>query len=464
MRGKVRLPYTALLRLGGGPRPIPFVSTPFSFDLMLFLALWPLWWMLGVEQILPPLFVAWETARYLWRARGRFTLGAPVVWAGLLALWWLVPALWVNREYVDIFVKETSTAWSQVLMLFLFWNTVRTAREWDHAARGLTLMAACLVLGAGLFFVGIGREPITSALGILVPRLADTSSAFFRSIVVRRLGELGGDSEVLPFRLRSLALQPTYLSMASLLLIPHIAWRMHEAKGRVRAALGVVFAGLLVCLAGTESRVAYLALGVGLLALAVYASRSWRGPVRAGVFAGVAILLVVAVVVASGGLGGLWRRVVVEWRPGSLLVRSRVYEETLRLLPEHPIAGWGVQMRIPGKPASFSAGSHSSIFGMWFRHGVVGLALYIGLWVSIWREVIRGLKGAMGPGATRWFWVAAALSLLCFNIRELVDVWWWDQTVAMTLWTVWGLALAAPVAFAGSGADSQPIAEQEQGT
>ncbi len=464
MREKVRLFRQASLGSGGGATPIPFVSTPFAFDLMLFLALWPLWWFLGVEQLLPPLFLAWEAVRYLWQARGRFTLSAPVVWAGLLALWWLVPALWLDREYVDIFVKETATAWSQVLILFLFWNTIRSAREWNQAARGLTLMAAGLALGAGLFFVGVGREPITSALGILVPRLAETTSAFFRSIVLRQFGQTGGDSEVLPFRLRSLTLQPTYLSMVSLVLMPHIAWRMCEAKGRRRAALGVLLAGLLVCLVGTESRVAYLAFGAGLLALAGYASRSWRKPVRVAVFGGVAILLVVAVVIASGGFGGLWQKVVVEWRPGSLLVRSRVYEETLRLLPEHPIAGWGVQMRIAGKPTSFSAGSHSSVFGMWFRHGVVGLALYIGLWASVWREVIRGLKSSTTTSRARWFWVAVSVALLGFNIRELVDVWWWDQTVAMTLWTAWGLILAAPAAFAGSEADPQPTAAQEQKT
>ncbi len=448
---------------GKTARAIPFVSTPFSFDLMLFLGLWPLWWILGVEQILPPFFVAWETVRYLWQARGRFTVSAPVVWAGLLALWWVVPALWVDREYVDIFLKETATAWSQVFLLFLFWNAVRTAREWNQAARGLTALATYLALGGVLFAVGIGRETITSALGILVPSLRKASSDFFASIVIRRLGRVGTDSVFLPFRLTSLALYPTYLSMASLILIPFTAWRTREAKGRVRILLGAVLVGLLVCLVGTESRIAYLALGVGLVALAVYASRSWRKPVRVAVFAGIVVLALAAVVIGFGGPERLWQAAVVEWRPGSFLVRLRVYEETFRLLPEHPIAGWGTQVRIAGRAASFSAGSHSSILAMGFRHGLVGLALYIGLWASIWREAIRGLKRGVAARSAA-FWVAAAIALLGFNIRELADAWWWDQTVTMAVWTLWGLVLAAPASISVGGAEPPPAAEQEQRT
>ncbi|MGB9594262.1 MAG: O-antigen ligase family protein, partial [Anaerolineae bacterium] len=286
---------------------------------------------------------------------------------------------------------------------------------------------------------------------------------FFASIIIRRLGRVGTDSVFFPFRLTSLALYPTYLSMASLILIPFTAWQMREAKGRMRIALGAVLAGLLVCLVGTESRIAYLAFGAGLVALAVYVSRSWRRPIRVAVFAGIAVLVLAAVVIGFGGPDRLWQAVVVEWRPGSLVVRSRVYEETFRLLPEHPIAGWGVQQRIVGKSTSYSAGSHSSILAMWFRHGIVGLALYVGLWVSIWREVIRGLKrGVAAPSAA--FWVAAAIAPLGFNIRELADAWWWDQTVTMALWTLWGLVLAAPASFATRRADTATIAEQGQRT
>jgi len=433
----------------GRPWPVPFVSTPFSFDLMLFLALWPLWWILGLEQILPPLFLTWETARYLWQARGRFTVSAPVVWAGLLAAWWLVPALWVDREYADIFVKETAAAWSQVMMLFLSVNAIRTAREWNQAARGLKWLAVFVSVGGLIYALGLWRGETLSAVGRLLPANLVESSTFFRSIAIRRLAVVSTEGTALfTGRLISLTLAPTYLSLVSLLLIPFMAWQMTEAKGRARIALGLALAGLLVCLAGTESRVAYLAFGVGLAAFGVYASRSLNRRARTVLYAGAATLVVLAilgVVIGFGGLDDLWRAVAVEWRPGSISVRTRVYLETFRLLPEHPIAGWGVQARIPGIRSSFSAGSHSSILAMGFRHGAVGLVLYIGLWVSIWREILRGLKRSGASQGAQGFWVAVAIAMLGFNIRELADAWWWDQTLTMALWTLWGLFLAAKV-------------------
>lgn len=446
------------------PWPVPFVSTPFSVDLMLFLALWPLWWILGVEQILPPLFLTWETARYLWQARGRFTVSAPVVWAGLLAAWWLVPALWVDREYADIFVKETAAAWSQVMMLFLFGNAVRTAKEWNQAARGLKWLAVFVAAGGLIYALGLWRGEMLSAVGRLLPGYLVESSTFFRSIAIRRLAVVSAEGAALfPGRLTSLTLTPSSLSIISLLLIPFVAWQMSEAKGRTRVVLGLALAELLVCLAGAESRVAYLAFGVGLAAFGVYASRSLNRRARTALYAGAAALVVLAIlgiVIGFGGLDDLWRAVAVEWRPGSISVRTRVYLETFRLLPEHPIAGWGVQARIPGVRSSFSAGSHSSILAMGFRHGVVGLVLYIGLWVSIWREIFRGLKRSGASQGARGFWVAVAVAMLCFNIRELADAWWWDQTLTMTLWTLWGLILAAKVKDTVSAAGLSPSGQE----
>ncbi len=462
----IRIPVLrkVLLRPDGRPRTIPFVGTPFAFDLMLFLALWPLWWILGVEQLVPPFFLAWEVGRWLVQNRGRFSVNAPVVWATLLALWWLVPALWLDREYADIFVKETATAWSQVFMLFLFWNAVRAAKEWSQAVRGLSLLVSYVAIGGLVFALGIWRGTITSLMGLVFPGLTGAPGGFFASIVSRGLGRLSTESVLSPFRLTSLALQPTSLSLFTLALLPFGVWRMYAARGYARWGYGLVVAGLLVCLVGTESRVAYLAFAAGLLVLALYAARSLRRPVRFALLGGVALVGLLAVLGAaafSGGLDDLWRAVVVEWRPGSLVVRTRVYLETFNLLPEHPIAGWGVQQRVAGLRSSFSAGSHSSVLAMWFRHGIVGLVLYIGLWVSLWREVFRGLKMRAGGRDLRGFWIAAAIAFLGFNIRELADSWWWDQTVTMALWTLWGLAVALPRIVMGHHKESASATVQE---
>jgi O-antigen ligase len=202
-----------------------------------------------------------------------------------------------------------------------------------------------------------------------------------------------------------------------------------------------------VSLVSAQSRVAWAAYAAGVLLGGAAVAHS-AAPRRGRPF------IVAALLVAGAAVGVLvfdaWAEVtgkvqaaLFDVRPGSSMTRLRIYEATFRMYPEHPIAGWGTQTRIPGLDSIYSAGTHSSILGMLFRHGVVGLVLYIGLWASIWRRVAVGAAAPAGFPRARYFWVMITVALLTFNMREVIDEWWWDQVVCMTLWTVWGLAITA---------------------
>src|SRR5690606_38440428 len=80
---------------------IPFVSTSFAQNLWYYALLWPVWWLLGVEQLLLPFFVLYETGRFLIRSHWRIRFNTTIVLGLLLALWWLVPIIWVDREFLD---------------------------------------------------------------------------------------------------------------------------------------------------------------------------------------------------------------------------------------------------------------------------------------------------------------------------------------------------------------------------
>jgi hypothetical protein len=432
------------------PRPIrariPFITTSFANNLVYYAALWPLWWLLGVEQILLPFFVLFETARFLIDAAWRVRINMTILFALGLAIWWIVPIIWADRQFLDIFLKETATIWSQFLILVLIWNRVRTEGEWRLVIRALTIIAIYTAAAGMIYVVGLWRGEVVSLVGRVLPQSLVDNSSFFSSIAYRRFGAAAVEVGLLRHRLTALSLSFSSLSMACLLLIPFVTWRGLVARGWQRLFYAAVVLSLVIGLIYTESRISYLALVAGIVLFAVL----WLGLLR-----GQTRLFSLAVVLLGTGAFALLGYIAVEMivrslqtafidlRPGSWLVRLQIYVVTLQLLPEHPIAGWGVPVRIPGAPSDYSAGTHSSYLGMLFQHGIIGLLFYLAIWASVWRAVIKGLA-ERGLGRERaLFWMALAAAFFGFNIREIADSWWWDQSLTFVIWLMWGAALTA---------------------
>lgn len=433
----------------GSARPlrarIPFVSTSFAQNLWYYALVWPMWWVLGIEQLLLPFFVLYETARFLIRSHGRIRINTTTVLGLLLALWWLVPIIWVDREFLDIFLKEASSIWSQALMLILFLNCLKTRREWWLAAGALTLMAVYTAAAGLIFAAGVWRGEFTSVLGGVLPASLVENSAFFSSIAIRRFGFVGGETGLLPLRLMGVSLSFSSLSMICLLLIPLIYWRFQIARGTSRLLYLGVLGGLLICLLFAESRISYLAFFAGIALYCTLRLGLLREPNR---FLTIGLALIgiggglLFGYLALGSIIDALQAAFIDLRPSSWLVRFNIYIVTLRLLPDHLIAGWGVPVRIPGASNVYSAGTHSSYLGMLFQHGIVGLGLYLALWISLWKYVIVGLR-RRSDRTTRLFWIAIAVAFFAFNIREIADTWWWDQSLMYVIWIIWGITITA---------------------
>lgn len=427
---------------------LPFISTSFATNVWLFTLLWPVWWGLGIEQLLLPFFVFYEMARFLLRNNWRVRVNTTAVLALVLAVWWVVPVLWVPPEVRDVFLKESASIWAQFLILVLLWSCVQTEAEWRKIVGALTLIAFYTVAAGAIFLSGLWRGEITSLLGRVLPQSTIAASSFFTSISYRAFGEsvLEVDIGFFTSRLNALTLSFSSLSMVCLLLIPLMYWRFQTARGPMRLFYLGLSLGLVVVLAFTESRIAYVAFLVGVgfyVLLRLHVFRSSNQPLTLAAALAAAGVTLVVVFLTLGLIIQWFQSVFIEIRPGSWLVRMYVYAQTLALLPEHPIAGWGAAVRLPEVPSEYSAGTHSSHLGMLFQHGVVGLLTYLGLWLSIWLAVLRGLRARPALRSTMWFWAAMATAFLSFNLREVADTWWWDQLLLFVVWLMWGLVLTA---------------------
>lgn len=425
---------------------LPFVRTSFARNLEYYALLWPVWWLLGIEQILLPFFILYETGRWLIASNWRVRLNTTGLIAILLAVWWIVPVFWADRGLLDAFLKETATIWAQALILILFWNRVHDPKEWHSAVRALLIMAVYTAVAGLIYMTGLWRGSTLSLVGRILPDALIANSSFFTSISIREFGAVANEVGLLSQRLQSFSLSFSSLSMLCLLLIPIVFWRFQTTRGALRLFWGGVVIALIVCLFFTESRISYAAFAAGVLLYAAFKLGLLRRANRPLVFAltlgGLGLLLLAGYFVVEILLQSI-RSAFVDLRPGSWLVRINVYRVTLQLLPEHLIAGWGVPVRIPGLPSDYSAGTHSSYLGVLFQHGIIGLLGYLALWLSIWKSVFKGLSQRFVNRELTLFWFAIATAFFTFNIREIADSWWFDQSLTFVLWIMWGVALTA---------------------
>ena len=429
---------------------LPFLDTTFGTDLLIVLILWPLWWILGIDQFVPIVFLIWEAFRYLFLSGSHFRLEAAARWSILLAIWWVVPIMWVERADMDIFLKEVATIVSQVLILILFSTAVRSRRDWYKISRGLSLFAVYFVTSGLLYVTGIWQKQTISLIGLVLPETLIQTSEFFSSISIRNLGMVSPQKFIFTYRASGLALQASGLSMICMLLIPLIYWQFYRSKRIARIGWLILLVGLILTLIQTESRTGYLAFAFGLAIMAILRSGLLYRSNRIFFFSLVALSTIILI---GGGylvleeIKGLLYSFFVQARTGSFSARLIIYQETIRLLPQHWIAGWGQPVRIPGLRSVFSAGTHNSYLGMLFQHGIVGLLLYLCIWISIWIVIIKGLRERQTSSVYRMFWIISAAAMISFNAHEAADSWWWDQSITMTLWTFWGLIITAPRIF-----------------
>jgi O-antigen ligase len=367
-------------------------------------------------------FLIWEFARYLILHKGIIRIGSTAGWSILLALWWIVPIAWLDRAHTQLFIKEFVTICSQVLILILFYTTIRNRSEWEKLHQCLNIIAVYAAVSGLIYTTGIWREKIPSLVGLLLPSELTNSSEFFSSITIRSLGMVSNDVLFFSHRASGFALQPGGLSMICLLLIPFVIWQAYRAKGEWRIGFFILLIGLFLGLVQTESRISYLAIIIGLTTFLFFRYKSVILSNKILIIPVTMLFLMIFTGIVYYSMEEIVNYInllFVESRAGSFATRLTIYKQTLTLLSQHLIAGWGQPVEIEGLRSVFSAGTHSSYLGMLFQHGIVGLFLYLGMWYSIWRKIIGGLNKDVNS-AYRFFWIASAASMLSFMVRKLV--------------------------------------------
>ena len=417
----------------------PLLGPPLR-DLQFLVLLLPVWWALGIEQFVPPVLLTWSVLK-LAAARRRLAFTPTAVCMAALLIAMLASSLFIvdDGRYVSF-----ARSFSVHLTALWVWLIVTTAvRDWRDVARLLRVvalaMAAAGVLGA-LGFLGIAELRFESPVGVLLPeslRATDYGSV----VAVRSTGQRSWFAGLQSYyRTNSIFLFSTMYAAALALTIPVVAFLREVARGWARTGWTLLALLLAANLLFTTGRVAVIACVAGA---AVYLAVRTGLRTRAMLAAlGFALLAVLAVTTPASDAGETLEAAVLARGPGSLNARLQIYRETVAGIERRPLLGWGSERDIEG--LRYPAGSHSLYLGMLYRHGLIGLALFVAMLVATWRSS-RPLAGtarghAIGPPERfllygRWVFTA----LLVVGITTVPDV---DATLYLIAWTL----LAALVA------------------
>jgi hypothetical protein len=198
----------------------------------------------------------------------------------------------------------------------------------------------------------------------------------------------------------------TWGNVIGLLIVWFTVWAV-RARGRGRVVAVVVLCIALVPIVNSLNRGLWVGLGLGLLLLAVRLAMSGKLMTVIGLAAAVSTL---AVVVLASPLATVVQERLNHGHSND--IRTNLAEAAFKGATESPVIGWGTTREVRGSYQSIAVGTTSgcarcgnadigSTGHFWltiFAQGFVGMALYLGFFLSVlW--FYRGQRTAIGIGA-----------------------------------------------------------------
>lgn len=433
------------------------VPWPFTFplaDVRLYFFLLPLFWVAGVEQLIPLFWFSLAFIKLLLvRSRIRVPLPARIAVVFLMWQWVSALSITVTSNWL-VFLKNFSSYLVGVLAFLLIVNAVKTRRHFDQVLLILVLLSlAVSLIGLG-FVVGVLPRSFQSLVGTLLPGFLRNSTFIRENVLLREIGRqtvlwgIPGRQGGLRFRrVSSIFIYSTKTAQFYVFLIPLQVFLIRKFRGWKRLALILLLMISVLVFVLTATRMPVIALVLSAALILVFRYVVLRQPPerrRPFVRLVFALIVVFAVLFAflflsligGGSLEGLLKR----GRPGSYMSRSQIYQVTMESWTERPITGWGTQRKLPELPSSLApSGTHSEYMAYLYRYGLVGLLLHLSAYAAVWFSLVPRVLSRSGVEDKDAFLTTFAISLFAFNLNAVVHGFEWDVTIPLVLWTMIGL-------------------------
>jgi O-antigen ligase len=433
-----------------GPRraaPLPKIwpfTTPLA-DLRLVLLLLPLLWALGLEQILPPVLLAFAFGKLLLLKR-RLRIPFALTLFLLFLVWQFVSATsidissnWIlfGRNFISYL-----TGWIIAVVII---NGVRHSSDLAALIRALLWLALLASLIGVVFAAGLLPNRFEA---LLVPDLLPGSikqSQFVQESIIQRMvinpeAQLGGITYP---RVSSIFLFPTGAASGFLLMLCILHLRVQMSRRRRLFWLGVLLLAFVIFLL-TAARLAIIAL---LFVIGIRIYLSWRKRYKLPRWFWLLFTLLAAfpililILTPNSPLFAAIDAMFVATRADSFTNRLEVYIATLTSWQERPLIGWGTP-RVISTVKLAPAGTHGEYLSILYNFGFIGFLLYLTFWGSVWLQLGQRLRYTWHNKRSPilLFYLTIATGLLGINLNGMANGMHFDMVVIILLWTFIGLA------------------------
>lgn len=427
----------------------PINTRPLT-DLKAILFILPLLWLCGLEQVAPPILLAWATIKLLLKGP-KIRIPLVIVPFVLFLIWQIVPQVTLegNRDWVVSGRNMVAYA-SALFILLILANDVNNLKDvygLIYAIIGLSIITTVIGL---LFILQLLPQQFEALIiGDLLPGFLKSSRFVQESIIIREIGRANATFGPLVYpRVSSLFLSPNNAAIGYTCLL-YWQWHLITISRRIRRRLfQLIFALSLIVFLFTASRVALLAFAFTfiLLYLLRYQFKFRLPVIMLPIMLAVLVTVVILLVSISNTFPQFINDLFLNVREGSIQSRFILYESTLVLWAERPLTGWGVSKPVAGITLA-PVGTHNEFLGTLFRSGLIGLTLYLLVLLFIWLQIgLRIRQSLIANNITvQLLSITIAAVFFSINLMYFAYSFYWDFSVILLTWITIGLIFSKPL-------------------
>tara|TARA_B100001758_G_C18411122_1_gene615763 strand:- start:2494 stop:3795 length:1302 start_codon:yes stop_codon:yes gene_type:complete len=398
----------------------------------------PIWWFLGVEQFFWFISVSLVFIQFVIYSKFQFHLSIVSVLLLLFLFVYGISFFSIEEKvrYITYF-RNLSTYITAFMLLTMLWNVVEKWHQIEKILNGIVfVMLFASVVGLLAFSFEIFRFQFKSLTGYFLPDFI-AKTGYGSVIAIRNVGYynwfLGINTY---FRPSSFFLYSTMFSSTLAIVLPIAILLRDIHVGFRRWYYSIVVLIMILALIATTGRVAILAFFIGYILFRIISVRNIKIKSLIFLLGSTVILVLLFILERSGILYQIIDLVLYSRGEGSTNTRIDIYIQTFNSFLERPFFGWGTERDVNG--LAYPLGSHSYYLGTLYKQGIIGLTVFLLLFISIWKCL--KVRIFIDNNFTRFLKYGQFLMIVYF-LNSFTDVLDLDATTMMFSWLIISLLI-----------------------